>query len=476
MPEDQNLKIKLAELYRDAGQYTKAATLFQQLLHNSPNNRYYKKMVIENLLLSNQITQSEILLESLSAAESLDIDFMLLKGKYYLNAGKYGLAGCLFEQALEEEPNHPLANYFLALSYFANGHNNLGESCLIKALSLNPNFTAAELALADYYYKTEEYDISLEHVSQVQNREPENYRAILLQGNILLAIKDYDGALEAFSKAFILNSSISTPLFYLSVLCSLTDKPEQALVFLSNLLKENHEFADATLLYSQILNRLGQNDKAETYLEKTIANHPTSPYLYHIYGITLALAGKNREAVKAFKSALKFAPNMRETYLQLFDIYENNSRALEKLLVEAINKTNNFQEAVIRLASLQNANGQTEKASSTYQKAITRTPSSPLLANNLAYLYLEQQPENINEAMRLATIAFENDSNNPAFADTLGWAHYYKNNLTRAKWLLEEASSLEPDNLIIKGHLKMLQVAFDKKTSTPTGKDNYYRN
>lgn len=477
IPGDQNLKIKLAEFYRETRQYTNAATLFHELLENSPNNRYYKKMLLENLLLSSQSAQSEAFFEGLSAAESQDIDFTLLKGKYYLNTGKYGLASSQFEQVLEKEPDHSLAYYYLALSYFANGQNNLGKSFLIKCLSLNPYFTAAEMTLADFYYKSGEYELTLEHITQIQEREPENYHAILLQGATLLAINNFEEALEALGKAFILNSDDPAPQFYLSVLFSLMEKPEKALALLRNLLEKRPDLADATLLYSQIFNQLGQNDKAEAYLKKAVTNHPYSPYLRHIYGCTLLFAGKNQEAAKAFKSALQLAPTMKESYLQLFNIYEKNSTELEKILLEAISKIKYFEQAVIRLASLYNANGQTGKAITLYQEALARSPSSSTLANNLACLYLDHVPDKINEAMRLAKLAYEKDSNNAAYADTLGWTYYIKGNLVRAKWLIHEANNREPTNEAISHHLELVHLAINKSTrsdpSFPTSDHHY---
>jgi len=463
VPEDLNLKIKLAELYLDSGNFAKSTALFKQLLENTPQNRFFKKMLVECLLLSKQFTEADEVLVELTAAENQDIDFLLLKGKFYLNTGKYLLAASQLESALEKEPEHPLAYYFLALSYIASGQNNLGQSYLTKCLALNPNFTAAELILADCFYKTGNYELALQHVAQIQNREPENPRAVLLKGSILLALKKYDDAIEELHKANILNPDSPAPQFFLSVLFTLTGKPEQALALLKSMLAKQPFLTDATLLYAQTLCAQGQQDQALAYLEDSIATHPDWPYIHHIYGLILLSTGKQQEAVKAFETAIKLAPDMKESYLQLFKGYRNDSEKLEKILLQAIGKINNFEEAMTTLASHYVEKNRAEKATVLLEDALARTPSSPLLANNLACLYLDHQPDKINEAMRLATLAYDKESNNAAIADTLGWAYYKKDNLVRAGWLLKEAAALKPDNPKILYHLGIVQQAMDKK-------------
>lgn len=463
-PDDPGLQIKLAELYLDSGQFSQAASIFKQLLDNNPGERFYKKMLFESLLLSEQFTDAEYLLTALSATENQDVDFLLLKGKYYLNTGEYLVAASQFELALEKEPRLPLAHYFLGLTYLASGQNNLGQTSLIKCLTLNPYFTEAELTLADYYYKTEDYDLAIEHVIRIQEREPENFRSFLLQGNILLTQKKYPDALAAFQKAYILNQTQIAPLYYTGVLSSFTQNQKEALALYHTLVTKKPSLADATLLYTQLLCRQGLHNEALTSLSDAIAKHPDTPYLRYITGLILLDDEKKQEAIKAFKNALQVSPGMKETYLQLFKLYKNNSTALQDILIEAIRAINNFEEALTRLAAHYNANQQSEKSITLLEKALAGNPDSPVLANNLAWLYLEHQPDNLAETMRIAAQAYDRLAGNPAIADTLGWVYYKKNLPIRANWLLEEACSLEPDNPQILYHLAVVQLELDKKS------------
>jgi len=137
----------------------------------------------------------------------------------------------------------------------------------------------------------------------------------------------------------------------------------------------------------------------------------------------------------------------------LFKIQQKNSKQLEKLLHTTIAHNHNFYQAYIQLANLYGKKGMTTEAITTMEEAMKANPQNPYLANNLAWLYIQYQPDSIDKAMGLAQLAYERLPDNPAAADTLGWLYYRKNMPTRAVWLLEKAIKIVPDNQLIKNHL-----------------------
>ncbi|MFP7753812.1 tetratricopeptide repeat protein [Thermodesulfobacteriota bacterium B35] len=452
-PDNRALQLKLAELHLNSGRFAEAAAIYTKLLKVSPHSRYYKKMLLECLLQEKHFSQAEDLLTALSSAENQDVDFLLLKGKYYLNTGKYLIAASQFELALEKEPRLPLAHYFLALAYLANGQNCLGQQSLIKALNLNPNFTAAELTLADTYYKTGNYDLALEHVSRIRKREPENPRPLLLQGILLHAKQKYPESLAAFQKAFLLNPDTNAALYFSGIVYDSTGDTKQALTLFRSLLARQPSLMDATLLYCQLLRKQEQPTVALHYIDKALSRQPNQAYLHHIAGLILLDAGKRQKAIKEFQTALHLMPGLKESYLQLFNIYRNNQTSLQNTLEQAIQHVKGFEEAAIKLASIYIKNNDPDKAISLLEEFLAKNPDSPILSNNLAWLYLLHKPSNIDDAMRLASLAYDRLPDNAAIADTLGWIYYKKNLFQRAEWLLEEAAEKSPDNRRIHAHL-----------------------
>jgi len=458
-PEDLYLRIKHTNFLIESGQYNQAASVLQNLLNTAPDNRYAKKMLIEVLLLSNNDEETKKILDNLSEPEGKDIDFALLRGKYFLKTLSYHAALSQFQLVLEKEPDFPLAYYFQAIAYLAGGQSNLGEKSLIKCLTLNPNFTEAEMTLADVYFKNKNYDLAMEYAERVRKKEPGNFRAHLIIGNIHLAQKKYEKALSSYRAVQQLHQNLATPIYYMAVSSFLLGDTEKSLQMYQKLMEEKPQLADAALQYSRILASSGKSKDAIHFLQQALSNEPNNPYLPHILGETFLAAGKKKEAAHAFQQALSKKTGLKSSYLQLFSLYSEEEGKLEELLITAISDINNFQEAQVKLASLYCKNGEPSKAIELLKEAVSAYPKSPMLTNNLAWLYLEHQQEDIDEAMRLAQTAYESLPDNPAVADTLGWIYYIKKMPTRASWLLEQAHDMEPDNPLTNYHLGMALAA-----------------
>ena len=81
-------------------------------------------------------------------------------------------------------------------------------------------------------------------------------------------------------------------------------------------------------------------------------------------------------------------------------------------------------------------------AADNYRKALEKDPNSVIAANNLAWLYAVTGKGNLDEAVRLAQGAVQQNPNVAGFIDTLGWVYYKKNLHTAAVEQLRKAVSL----------------------------------
>lgn len=458
-PNSPLFKIKLANLYIETGKYQQASSILQALQQLFPDNHYIKKLFIETKLLTNSDEEAWSMLSTLSEAEERDLEFNFLKGKYFLKNLNFHAALSQFQLVLEKEPKIPLAHYFLALSYLAGGQSNLAQKTLIKCLTLNPDFSEAELTLADTYFKNGNYSIAMEHATRINKREPSNYRSHMITGNIHLARQEYDEALNAFQNARQLHPNLIDPLYYMATAALLSGDIDSAIKQYELLLIKNQQLTDATIQLTYFLTKEEQSTQAIQFLQKAISNEPNNYLLYPILGYTHLSADNREEAKRAFTQALSAKPDMKPAFLPLFELHAEDPTQLEKLLHSAIAQDSNFHEALTRLANLYCKQNQPQKAITLLEEAVTAYPKSPQLANNLAWLYMEHQLQDIDEAMRLAQIAYEGLPGNATVTDTLGWIYFKKNMPTRAQWLLEEAKNLAPDNPIITAHLKALYQA-----------------
>jgi Flp pilus assembly protein TadD len=112
----------------------------------------------------------------------------------------------------------------------------------------------------------------------------------------------------------------------------------------------------------------------------------------------------------------------------------------------------------LALDTLYEKEGNWERAKKVCERAHEVNPDSPLVANNLAYLYLEHGGD-VNVALSLAQMGRRKMPNAPTTADTLGWAYYKSGAPESAVVHLKECAQKDPTNPIFQYHLGMAYMA-----------------
>ncbi len=210
--------------------------------------------------------------------------------------------------------------------------------------------------------------------------------------------------------------------------------------------------------HARIFPERQKTQQAINFLLHKIKKEDKNYYLYYILGEIYFVNGDRTTACKYFEKVLDCNPEMQTAFLKLFSLYRGDDNKLERILLRSIATIHYFPEAQILLAQLYIRKRQPQKAINLLKSALAVNPSSPLLNNNLSCLYLDYQPSNTNEAMRLAQVAYEQSPRNAAILDTLGLCYFKKNMNKRAAWLFNKAHELEPDNHTITMHLNMLSI------------------
>jgi tetratricopeptide (TPR) repeat protein len=200
--------------------------------------------------------------------------------------------------------------------------------------------------------------------------------------------------------------------------------------------------------------KTGEGEQARRFFEAQAQKTPQNGFLLHILGEINEMAGNRPAAEAYFKQSIDIDPMLASSYLKLAEIHGKNGdkgRQVE-VLETCIRAIPAFPEASIELARLCLGSGEWKKAAETLEKAFLLNPDSPVLANNLAWLYLEQGGK-LNQALNLAQFAYGRLPEDPAIADTLGWAYFKKNMHSQAIWYLSQACTMAPDNGRIHFHL-----------------------
>ena len=128
----------------------------------------------------------------------------------------------------------------------------------------------------------------------------------------------------------------------------------------------------------------------------------------------------------------------------------------------AVGMSSGNKVVLIKLAGLYIQKGEGDQVIGLLETAASNNPKSALLANNLAYLYLEKD-ENVNKAFALARFSYEHMPDDPGVVDSFGWAYYKKNIFAQAVNHLKYALVLSPGNEVVVGHLALAEKAMEKE-------------
>jgi len=162
--------------------------------------------------------------------------------------------------------------------------------------------------------------------------------------------------------------------------------------------------------------------KAEASLRKAIQVDSGAPRAYPMLASVLLAAGKLDAARAEFDQITQRDPkNVGAATMAAMIVHSQNNKADAKKRYEAI---------------------------------LNGTPTATVAANNLAWLYQEDN-EKLDEALRLAQSAAARLPDNPEIQDTIGMIYYKKELPALAVSALERSVQKAPDNASYHYHLAM---------------------
>ena len=175
---------------------------------------------------------------------------------------------------------------------------------------------------------------------------------------------------------------------------------------------------------------------------------------YFLLGQLYIASKQPDEAETALFKAVELQPDLNAAYAQLTNMLVASNRADEALVSLQRRLEHDPENVTIMMlkAMVQHRSNEVGTAQETYEKILGVNPRFAPAANNLAYIYQEQEGM-LERAFELAEIARAEAPDNPDIADTLGWILYKSGNYERAAGLIKEAAVARPDIADILYHL-----------------------
>jgi tetratricopeptide (TPR) repeat protein len=425
-PKDPEAYQALGNFYTSSGQREKAVEEFRSVLSSHPSDNSVRTDLVETLLDLNRIAEAEPFCHEILKANPSDARGLLAQGRVLFSQGKYDAAKAALEGAVKGAPNSAAPHYFLGLLQESAGFPDLAKASFARALELQPQMALASAALSNLVVKSGNRDEALRLAENAQHANPNLPAAYFADAQALMAKGDVRQAEAALNNALQRDPTSLTALATLVKLSSQDGKAQEVLQRISGLVQQYPQNAGLHFLQGLAYFSLKDLEKSEASVRRALELEPKTPDAYTLLANIHLARGAVGDAKTDLRAAISAHPRSLVNYMSLVTQYEKE--------------------------------GNWEEARKLCEKAHEIDAASPMVAAELAFLYLEHGGD-VNTAVALAQAARQKMPDSPITADALGWAYYKLGSLNAALVQLKESSRKVPNNPIYHYHLGMTYVA-----------------
>jgi len=481
-PESRRASREFADTLFTLNRNDTARTLYQELHEQNPDDQVIRLRLAETYIRSGQPEEAEKLVGDLEATATTT----LLKAMAARQRGEPQEAIRLIDQALAELDAGNTNGRAMLL--FQRGQILVGTqedyaaaiSDLRQAVELNPGLTQARMLLAASYRSLGQLDQSAREMRELLDNNPNNREARLQLVNLYLAEPNLPAARTLLDEA--IEQDPEDPLWpqfrarvalaeqrpgeaernwrramelqpnpgALGSLASLLidqDQPGEALTVLEEYGEMVEASSGLTALRARAMHRTGSTQAARQVFVDSLerANNPGqilqvtqqigATYDDPATAITVIDSAQN----PALSSALDFAIAQLEAADERYD------PALSRIDQALAGLSEDQQMMRVSLMRLRGVvlyqMDRPDDAAAAYEQVIAIAPNDTQTLNNYAFLLLEQERD-VDRAVELAQQAANQAPASGPVLDTLGWAQFKAGQLEKARQTLQRAATL----------------------------------
>jgi len=243
---------------------------------------------------------------------------------------------------------------------------------------------------------------------------PKLARAHLNRGNALMALQDFDAAIQSFEAAFLHDPTLAGAQFNLGNALAYQRRFEEACSAYRRALELKPGFVDADVALGAVLDELGKLEDAVLHYRRALKAQPSLARVYGDLGAVLVKRRQYAEAEACFRRALDLEPRLTHLYYRL-----GNVRGLLGQRSDAIDAYRRMLQShpehvlTLLLLGIQlQLSGKLLESIACYQRVIEIAPRDHIAHNNLGVVY--RQLARLDEAAASWRRALEIDPDNLA--------------------------------------------------------------
>lgn len=455
-PDNHQLRLRYANYLNQRGDHARAIDQVTHVLEKAPEMDEARTLLIQAQASSGDADAAIKTTSEWIEEDPANVSALVIRGNLAASQNNFEEARTYFTRALSKDAD--AFSPVLALGRLALNRGDQAEAQkqFRKAVKLAPDNRLALSGLAASSNQADTESFMREVLEE--NPEAIGPRLILLE---LALRRGNTQEADNLAASLLEREEASTPSkaaplvanVYNSVAASLrqageSDRASAVLDRARALFPENQRTA---LQAAQQAFMAGKNDEARSILQEAKQQHPDSPQPYLVEARYFESQEEYQQAAEFYQLAMDKQPSASviSPYAEVLQKAGKEAEALT-LLESGIETFPSDRQLRLRLALLQQAKGDNDKARANYEKLLDSMPDNTLVLNNLAWLYYEIGDE---RAISMARKAYNLAPENAAIVDTYGWIMLKAGNHEESLPILEKAHQLQPDSEEIALHL-----------------------
>ena len=432
-PENEDALTGLALVYQDLGDTTAAADLLKKLAEKNPTPKSLRVLAGAYEQMKEYALAAQALQRALEMNPPDASDLKRQIAQYQTAAKQYDQALKTYQELAADEPNEK--STYLAMSQLYRERHDFANARKMsdKAKSIDPDDLDVrynEVGLLEAEGKTSEALQAMKSLADSTARRSYNQKEKGIRIELLERLANM------YKQA---------------------DRTQEAVDTLKDII--NLEPQVGAQMTAEIIETYRQGKeyaKAEQEAEAAVKKWPSDRAVHLAHARVQADMGKVDPAAAEVKKLID-SKNEREMNLELAQLYDKGKKydELGKVL-DAAEKLSNSQEEKQTVWFMRGAMYEKmknlEKSEAEFRKILKVSPDSAGTLNYLGYM-LADRNQRLNEALEMIQKAVDQDPNNGAYLDSLGWVYLKLGRLPEAETNLRKAIEYTPRDATVHDHL-----------------------
>ena len=465
-PHSSDVKSRMAGIYFGMGDLSHAAQYAEEAGEGTEQDPRLMTQLAGILAGTGKPDRALVFLDRAIEYEPERAESYFSKSVILLNVKRTEEAEQTVKQGLHYAQDSPLGHYYLGRISLEADNPEQAVASFDRAISVNPSFEPAYLALSTLYESREEKDKAIGVLQQyLRHVNPRNKEVRQHLVQLYISMKNYTGGLAELEKMVKddptdLDAQLRIALIHgenkefrqaierLTVILQARPNELKIREYLGYLYEEVNEFPNAIDAYTTNMRqdplfieshlhlgalqyRLKNYQEATIHLSEAVRLNPKQPEPHIVLGLSYLQSEQFPKALEAFEAGVLHHPKNADLHFNLGTAYD---------------KLDRFEDVVRSM-----------------QTALSLNPEHADALNYLGYSYAERGI-NIDEALSLTKQAVALKPENGYYVDSLGWAFYKSGMLVEALQEIQKAVTLVGDDPVIYEHLGEIYLRQKKMT------------